>query len=61
MFMEKSGNLLFQAEPLFGIAHRSSVIEQVTLDIGGEIIPLKDNRSAQTPYDTLFSCLRGEF
>jgi hypothetical protein len=61
MFMEKPGNLLFQAEPLFGIAHRSGVIEQVTLDIGGEIVPLKDNRSPQTPQNTLFSCLRHVF
>ena len=60
MFMEEPGNLLFQAKPLFGIAHRGSVIEQISLDIGREIVPLKDNRSTQTPQNTLFSC-RHEF
>ena len=54
MFMKKSGNLLFQTEAPPGIAHGCRVVEEVSLYFSGEIVPLKDNRSAQTPQNTLF-------
>ncbi len=58
MFMQKSSNLLFQTESPLGVAHGCSVLKQVPLDFGGEIVPLKDNRSAQTPQNTLFGRLK---
>ena len=56
MFMKKPGNLLFQAEAPLGVAHGCCVVEEVSLYFSGKIVPLKDNRSAQTPQNTLFSC-----
>ena len=56
MFMKKSGNLLFQTEAPLGVAHGCCVVEEVPLYFSGKIVPLKDNRSAQTPQNTLFSC-----
>ena len=58
MFMKKSGNLLFQTEAPPGIAHGCRVVEEVSLYFSGKIVPLKDNRSAQTPQNTLFGCLK---
>jgi len=58
MLMEKSGNLLFQTKPPLGITHRCSVVEEAPLYHCGEIVPLKDNRSAQTPQNSLFNGLQ---
>lgn len=55
VFMKKSSNELFQTESPLGVAHGRRVFEEVPLDFGGEIVPLKDNRGAQTPQNTLFS------
>ncbi len=55
MFMKKSGNLLFQTEAPLGIAHGRSVIEEVPLYFSGEIVPLKDHRSAETAQNTFLS------
>jgi hypothetical protein len=56
VFMKKSRDLLFQTEAPLGVAHGCRVREEVPLYFRGEIVPLKDNRSAQTPQNTLLSC-----
>ena len=54
-FAKKSGNLLFQTESLIESVHGCSVREEAPLYFSGEIVPRKDDRSAQTPQNTLFS------
>ena len=56
VFMKKSRDLLFQTEAPLGVAHGCRVREEVPLYFRREIVPLKDNRSAQTPQNTLLSC-----
>jgi hypothetical protein len=58
MFMQKSGNLLFQSESLRGVAHGCSIIEEGPLNFGWQIVPLKNYCSTKTPQYALFGCLK---
>jgi hypothetical protein len=58
MFMQKSSNLLFETESPVGVAHGCRVLEEVALNVGGEIIPLENYRSTKTPQNTLLGCLK---
>src|SRR5688572_26801391 len=58
MIMQKSGNLLFQSKSPLGVAHGCSIVEEIPLNFGGEIVPLNNNGSTKTPQSTLFSFLK---
>ena len=58
MTMQKSGDLLLKLKSPLRVAHGCSIIEEVPLNFGREIVPLKNNSSTKTPQNTFFSFVK---
>jgi len=56
--MQKSGDLLLKLKSPLRVAHGCSIIEEVPLNFGREIVPLKNDSGTKTPQNTFFSFVK---